>query len=250
MVESFTKVFSIDNITSALRMLEGEFLKLKEPMLSSLKEIPSVKEREKIWEKVREMFLDILLPMITIVNSNLGQEKEDRSDDISPNIGIVSRKNAEDAITIKTRLVAPNSNKSLVYRSTICDSGSDTSLISKNVVKRLDMEIDKEKKPEIGGVATKINSIGTVYGLGIEVYDNENSHTIEEDFLVINSDKDFVLLGTPWLVRSGSIIDCGKQLMRIPISSRKSITIPLSVRKRKNDSISLNLDTDDLFKKK
>jgi hypothetical protein len=188
--------------------------------------------------------------MITIVNSNSAQIKEEKNDDISPNIGIVSRKNAEDAITIKTRLISPNNDKSLVYRSTICDSGSDASLISKNIVNRLDMGIDKEKNPEIGGIATKINSIGTVYGLGIEVYDSENSHIIEDDFLVINSDKDFVLLGTPWLVRSGSIIDCGKQLMKIPISSRKSVTIPLSVRKRKTDTTNLNLDTDELVKKK
>ena len=114
-------------------MLKGEFLKLKEPILSSLKEIPSIKERKKIWKKVREMFLEILLPMITVVNSNIEQVKEEKNDDISPNIGIVSRKNAEDAITIKTRLVSPN-NKSLVYRLTICDSGSNTSLISKNIV--------------------------------------------------------------------------------------------------------------------
>lgn len=102
------------------------------------------------------------------------------------------------------------------------------------------MEIDNKKKPEIGGIATQINSIGTVYGLEVEVYDSENSHTIPDDFLVINSDKDFVLLGTPWLVRSGSIIDCGKQIIKFPISSRKNITIPLSVHKKRADTTSLN----------
>jgi hypothetical protein len=68
--------------------------------------------------------------------------------------------------------------------------------------------------------------------------------------LVINSDKDFVLLGTPWLTRSEGIVDYGKRIMKFPIGGRKSIVIPVSANKKKNDTTTLNLDTIDLLKKK
>ena len=40
-------------------------------------------------------------------------------------------------------------------------------------------------------------AMGTTYGLGISIYDSDNYKTIENDFMVIKSDKDFLLLGMP-----------------------------------------------------
>ena len=62
--------------------------------------------------------------------------------------------------------MVPDSNKSLVIPKTIFDTGSDCSLVSKNISKRLDFEIDKSNTPNLNGVATKTPTIGTVYGLG------------------------------------------------------------------------------------
>jgi hypothetical protein len=54
---------------------------------------------------------------------------------------------------------------------------------------------------------TKSDTIETVYGLGILVYDGENTKKIEDDFMVVKSDKDFLLLGVPWIDRANTILD-------------------------------------------
>jgi len=42
---------------------------------------------------------------------------------------------------VKSRIVVPNRKKTLVYHKTVLDTGSDTSVISKSIANRLDMEI-------------------------------------------------------------------------------------------------------------
>jgi hypothetical protein len=79
----------------------------------------------------------------------------------------------------------------LVIPTTIFDTGSDSFLISNNIVKRLDLTVDRSNAPDLSGVATKSDTIGTVYRLGILVYDGENTKKIEDDFMVVKSDKDF-----------------------------------------------------------
>ena len=127
---------------------------------------------------------------------------------------------------VKSRIVVPNSKKTLVYHKTVLDTGSDTSVISKSIANRLDMEIDKTNSPELSGVATQTGTVGTVYGLGITIYDNDNSQTIEDDFMIINTDKDLVLLGIPWLNRARVIVDLNSRILQIPISEKESIIAP------------------------
>ena len=247
-VESFAKTFSAEDVTKTFKMLELEIFRYKESTLSALTEFPSIKEREKIWDKVKELFIEILLPMVTVMNNNIAaniksdvEKQEDVPLDI-PNIGIVSRQTAKDVATVKSRIVAPNSEKTLVHPITIVDTGSDTSLVSKNIAKRLDMEIDNKNAPKLSGIATKTETIGTVYGLGISIYDGENSRIIEDDFMVINTDKDFVLLGIPWIDRAKAIVDFNSRILQIPISQRKSIIVPISLHRRKTNITSLNID--------
>ena len=176
-VDSFSKIYPSEDVIKALKILEFEIFKYKKQTISALTELPSISDREKIWDKVKELFVEILLPMITIMNTNIASNltknkevKEEKDEDIPleiPNIGIVSRQSAKDVATVKSRLIAPNSEKTLVHTITIVDTGSDTSLVSKNIVKRLDMEIDNTNAPKLSGVATKTETIGTVYGLGI-----------------------------------------------------------------------------------
>jgi len=204
-VESFCKTFSAEDVIKTFKVLEFEIFKYKEQILSALTELPSISDREKVWDKVKELFVEILLPMITVMNTNIATniskkdevEEEDTPLEI-PNIGIVSQKSAKDIATVKSRIVAPNSEKTLVYHKTIVDTGSDTSLISKSIANRLDMEIDKTNSPELSGIATQTGTVGTVYGLGITIYDNDNSQTIEDDFIVINTDNDFVIWADFW----------------------------------------------------
>ena len=79
-------------------------------------------------------------------------------------IGIVNRKSASDVITIKTKIIAPDSAKTMVIPKTIFDTGSDSSLISSNIVKRLELDVDKTNAPDLSGVATKSDTMGTTYG--------------------------------------------------------------------------------------
>src|SRR5437588_2349444 len=83
----------------------------------------------------------------------------------------------------------------MVISKTIFDTGSDSSLVSNNIVKRLELDVDKTNALNLSGVATKSDTMGTTYGLGISIYDSDNDKTIEDNFMVIKSDKDFLLLG-------------------------------------------------------
>jgi hypothetical protein len=146
--------------------------------------------------------------MIGVISSNMAANlihKNEKSGSVHVNdglwmpagIGVVNRKSASDVVTIKTKVVAPESEKSLVIPTTIFDTGSDSSLISNNIVKCLDLIVDRSNAPDLSDVAIKSDTIGTVYGFGIFVYDGENTKKIEDDFMVVKSDKDFLLLGVP-----------------------------------------------------
>jgi len=108
--------------------------------------------------------------------------------------------------------------------------------------------VDKTNAPDLSGVATKSDTMGTTYGLGISIYDSDNDKTIEDDFMVIKSDKDFLLLGVPWIDRAKAILDCGNRQLSIPISQRKKVTIPISLHKRKTNVTTLHIDSIDLKK--
>lgn len=259
MVESFVSAVPKDTVISVYNAMNAEFNNYKDPILSQLKGAPSIKTREKIWDSVKEIFATILQPMIGIVSNNLASNliRRDESGDslhvnnnlwLPAGIGIVNRKSASDVATIKCRIIPSNSAKSLVIPVTILDTGSDSSLISSNITKRLELDIDKTNAPDLSGVATKADTMGTVYGLGISIYDSDNDKIIEDDFMVIKSDKDFLLLGVPWIDRSKAIVDFGNRQLSIPISQRKKINIPISLHKRKTNVTSLHIDSIDLKK--
>src|SRR5205085_10421310 len=161
--------------------MNAEFVKFKDPNLSQLKGFPSIKTHEKIWDSVKEIFAIILQPMISVVSNNLASNlirKEEDLDSLHVNdslwmptgIGIVNRKSASDVITIKTKIIAPDSAKTMVIPKTFFDTGSDSFLVSSNIVKRLGLDVDKTNASDFSGVATKSDNIRTIYGLGILIY--------------------------------------------------------------------------------
>ncbi|GBC46968.2 hypothetical protein GLOIN_2v1885507 [Rhizophagus irregularis DAOM 181602=DAOM 197198] len=184
LVQSFVNAVPKETVISAYNALNAEFINYKEPVLSQLKGEPLIKTREKVWDNVKDLFTSILHPMISVVTNSMAANLIRKNDDVICNndlwssiagIGIVNRKSASDVVTIKTKVVAPESEKSLVIPTTIFDTGSDSSLISNNIVKRLNLDVDRSNAPDLSGVATKSDTIGTVYGLSILVYDGENS---------------------------------------------------------------------------
>ncbi|RGB26979.1 hypothetical protein C1646_769747 [Rhizophagus diaphanus] len=64
-------------------------------------------------------------------------------------IGIVNCKSASDVVTIKTKAVTPKSEKSLVIPTTIFDTGSDSSLISNNIIKCLNLDVNRSNAPDL-----------------------------------------------------------------------------------------------------
>ncbi|CAB4416446.1 unnamed protein product [Rhizophagus irregularis] len=175
LVQSFVNAVPKETVISAYNALNAEFINYKELVLGQLKGEPSIKTREKVWDNVKDLFTSILHPMISVVTNSMAANLIRKNDDVICNndlwssiagIGIVNCKSASDVVTIKTKVVAPESEKSLVIPMTIFDTGSDSSLISNNIVKRLNLDVDRSNAPDLSGVATKSDTIGTVYGLG------------------------------------------------------------------------------------
>ena len=54
-------------------------------------------------------------------------------------------------ITIKTKIIASDSAKTMVIPKTIFDTGSDSSLVSSNIVKRLELDMDKTNALNLSG---------------------------------------------------------------------------------------------------
>src|SRR2546429_6958336 len=90
--------------------------------------------------------------------------------------------------------------------------------------------------------------MGTTYGLGISIYDSDNDKTIEDDFMVIKSDKDFLLLGVPWIDQAKTILNCGNRQLSIPIFQQKKVTILIFLHKRKTNVTTLHIYSIDLKK--
>src|ERR1043165_1554238 len=144
MVESFVNTVPKETVISVYNAMNAEFVNFKDPILSQLKGSPSIKTREKIWDSVKEIFAIILQPMISVVSNNLASNlirKEEDSDSLHVNdslwmpagIGIVNRKSGSVVITIKSKIIAPDSAKTMVVPKTIFDTGSDSSLVSSKV---------------------------------------------------------------------------------------------------------------------
>ncbi|KAF0358149.1 hypothetical protein F8M41_014473 [Gigaspora margarita] len=80
---------------------------------------------------------------------------------------------------------------------------ANCSVISKGLIKLLRAEVDKNKKLFVKWRNNSLESSGISYNISVIVGQGENSCTISEDFPVMDDDKPWILLGTPWLDRAG-----------------------------------------------
>ncbi|KAF0481616.1 hypothetical protein F8M41_023535 [Gigaspora margarita] len=103
----------------------------------------------------------------------------------------------------------------------------------KRPYKTIGAEVDKNKKPSVKWHNNSLKSSGISYNISVMVGQGENSCTISEDFPVMDDDKPWLLLGTPWLDRAGwePIV---KREFKL-IHKGKVITIPLSVHKSQRE---------------
>src|SRR5581483_11570225 len=112
MVEAFVKLFPEDTVVKAYKMIEGEFIKLKEPTFTIMEQVhPSIEQREEIWKEVAYHTGEILRPMYEIVNktmaTNLNKKEEIKEEIMEESIAnIISglgRRSASDIAKIKSR---------------------------------------------------------------------------------------------------------------------------------------------------
>ena len=63
-------------------------------------------------------------------------------------------------------------------------------------------EVDKNKKLSVKWRNNSLKSSGISYNISVMVSQGENSCTISKDFPVMDNNKPWILLGTPWLDRA------------------------------------------------
>src|SRR2546421_728688 len=114
-------------------------------------------------------------------------------------------KPATDVVTIKCRI-----NK-LIIPSAVIDSGANCSIMSKNIAKKLGLNIDTNRNTSLEGVATEYEAIGWVYDVPVSI----GFFTLVDDFIVVDDNKPALLIGTPWLDRARSSIDFDNRVLYI-----------------------------------
>jgi len=142
-------------------------------------------------------------------------------------INLIRLKDPDDLATIKCRI------KHLMIPSAIIDSGASIPVITKDIVERLGLEIDKNNIYELtGDVFGGTKAIGTVYNVPVTIEGDSRDITVDGEFAVVEGEKNkpFVLLGVPWLYKAGwdpivnrefKIIHNGREII-IPLSIHKS----------------------------
>src|SRR6185295_10773797 len=161
-------------------------------------------------------------------------------------ITYIEQKIANDVATISCKI------GSMEFPYAMIDSGSNTSVISDNIVKRLELKIDKDTRYKISGYATDAYTIGTIYDIPITIESENDSVTELDEFCVVMSerdkngkDKSLLVLGTPFLHRLGwePLI---KEEFKI-IKNGKTITVPLSIHKSNRISNGFHLEKNTSF---
>ncbi|RIA83843.1 hypothetical protein C1645_742766 [Glomus cerebriforme] len=91
----------------------------------------------------------------------------------------------------------------------IVDTGSDSSIMSENIARNIGKAIDENTAQEITGVASSTRTIGTIYDVPISIGYGDNKLLINDDFLVVETEKDkngkdksLLILGVTWLHRA------------------------------------------------
>ena len=245
MVDSFTRTQPKEVSINGYNMINAEFIALKDPVLNHFTSNFSDKEREKFWHEITMIFSHILQPISDLIRIASQQtnilpqttpEGSQSEAEISwPNfieINFIRKIIPNDVATICCKISSPL-GKIVQVPSAMIDSGANCSVISKGLIKLLEAEVDKNKKPSVKWRNNSLESSGISYNISVTVGQGENSCTISEDFPVMDDDKPWILLGTPWLDRAGwePIVKREFKLMH----KNKVITIPLSVHKSQRE---------------
>jgi len=249
LVESFAKTRQKEELVNNINTINVEYSGLKEALLSHFIPKASAKNREKIWDQLTKKFNEILQPMmelayspvaspsevqkseITTQTQEKNEEKNEQINWTSPmEINLIKLKAPDDIATIKCRIY------SLLVPSAIIDTGSNKSVITENLAKRLGLEIDRDNVLKLSGVVCDSKTVGTVHNVSTTIGENDTC-TVSDAFAVIEGEKNkpLVVLGVPWLDKVGwdPIV---KRKFKVTYKG-KTINIPLSAHKSTQKSV-------------
>lgn len=207
--------------------LKNLFIQNKEYLLETFAKSYTNENKEKVWLAVVDIYNDILRPLEDAqkqINANTMQQEaqkfnfaikqyqanhgtiENETSSNSPywpnplDIDYIRQKVADDVATIRCKIGPMEIPYAMV------DSGSDSSVISDNIVKQLGLDIDKRKIYRLKGYATYAHTIGAS-NIPITIGDDI---TEPDEFSVVKAEKDkygreksLVVLGIPWQYKVG-----------------------------------------------
>ena len=93
------------------------------------------------------------------------------------------------------------------------DSGAEPLIITKNIVDRIKVKIDKSEKYDLSGIATvPIESMGVVHNLSITL---ASGCTIHKDFVVVDYYKPTLIFSNQLLKKYGCAVDWNTNELKI-----------------------------------
>ncbi|GBC48979.2 hypothetical protein GLOIN_2v1886689 [Rhizophagus irregularis DAOM 181602=DAOM 197198] len=111
------------------------------------------------------------------------------------------------------------------------DSGAEPPIITKNIVDRIKVKIDKSEKYDLSGISTvPVETIGVVRNLPITL---APGCTIHEDFVVVDYHKPTLIFSNRLLKKYGCAMDWKTDELKIPFDGKDYI-IPVTMHKVKN----------------
>ena len=111
------------------------------------------------------------------------------------------------------------------------DSGAEPPIITKNIVDRIKVKIDKSEKYDLSGISTvPVETIGVVRNLPITL---APGYTIHEDFVVVDYCKPTLIFSNRLLKKYGCAMDWKTDELKIPFNG-KDFIIPVTMHKVKN----------------
>jgi hypothetical protein len=266
LIEGLSKKCPQEILVKIFDFLDSNFSGMKESLLVRFAKNYTDDNKVKLWNKVISIYTDILHPLEEakkLSKSNAMQEESQKlnfalkqyqmnkgtSELYWPKpmaITYIQQKIANDVATINCKIGPMEIPYAMI------DSGSNTSVISDNIVERLGLKIDKNTKYQISGYATDAYTIGMVYDIPITIGNENDSITESDEFCVVIAEKDkngkkksLLVLGTPLLHRLGwePLV---KEEFKI-INNGRTLSVPLSIHKSNRISNGFNIEKNSSF---
>jgi hypothetical protein len=200
--------------------------KLKDLCLDSVMENDTVNRRELAWENATKKILDVLHPLIQVVNTEQKpllqvptEEVVEQSNEPMKDVKSTDSHTLNHAIKAYAQQHSSEKKNNLFWPKpreinflqikdaddvatisckvggmtipyAMIDSGSDSSIISENVAKHLGLKIDRKKVHRLNGVASKAQSLGSIEDVPVTISNGENRLTATDEFSVVPTEYD------------------------------------------------------------